>query len=313
MNDTVAIIDIGSNSIKLLVATVGDDSGLKTINQHVLETRISKGLGKEGAVLSEAGMKVGCESVRELADMSRLHYPRQILVTATSAVRDTCNGYVFAERIQEELGFTVRILSGEEEAHYIGLGVRQDPALKGIHHFMLFDLGGGSLELIEFSNSDVIQKVSLPLGAVRSTERFFDGGHNPITIEQITDLEDHLSEALDQGGFHFSRNTPFLVGTGGAVNYARCLVGLELKLPVAEIPSTIESKDLQHLFNHLARHSLLERTRMRGLPPERADIMPAAVLTILYIMRLANVEYLRHSSYNLRYGLASELLLQEAK
>lgn len=310
MNPTVAIIDIGSNSIKLLVATRSETGELETLSQHVLESRISRGIGQDAVALSESGMRRGLESVRELLGLARLHHPDRLLVTATSAVRDASNGPNFAQRIETELGVKVRILCGDEEAHYIGRGVQQDPALRGQESFYLFDLGGGSLELLEFAQAKVRQQLSLPLGAVRSTERFFGGGHNRVGPAAIEGLKSFLRTALHESGFAFTPLQSLLVGTGGGVNYSRRLIGIEKKLPLEDIPRVLQRTDLERLFNHLARHTLLERSELRGLPPERADIMPAAVLTILCVMEQAGVNSLTHSTYNLRYGLAAELLTE---
>ena len=165
----VAIIDIGSNSIKILVATrttSGDFAALKT---KTLDARISAGISKAKPELSEDGMARGLVAIRELLADAAAFEPAKIVLVATSAVRDATNGAMFRERVKTATGHEIRILTGDEEANLIGRGLTCDPALRGLKDFYVFDLGGGSLECLAFRERKIVQAMSLQLGCVRLT------------------------------------------------------------------------------------------------------------------------------------------------
>ena len=162
--ETVAIIDIGSNSIKLLVAGRAADGALCSHLMHTVDARISAGISREHPRLSAAGMAAGLAAVRELVARAAPLAPARTVMVATSAVRDAENGAEFRAEVQAATGVAVRLLSGEEEANYIGRGLASDPALSGLRDFYVFDLGGGSLECLAFRDRRVVQAVSLPPG-----------------------------------------------------------------------------------------------------------------------------------------------------
>src|SRR5262245_18529022 len=111
---TVAVIDIGSNSIKSLVARRGPDGQLAALKSRTLDARISAGISKDKPMLSEEGMTRGLGAIRELIEEARERRPAKIMLVATSAVRDAANGAAFRERVKKATGQEIRILSGEE-------------------------------------------------------------------------------------------------------------------------------------------------------------------------------------------------------
>jgi exopolyphosphatase/guanosine-5'-triphosphate,3'-diphosphate pyrophosphatase len=188
----VAVIDIGSNSIKLLVASRDAEGRIATLASRTLDARISAGISQEAPELTEESMQRGIGAIRELLAVAAPLSSRQTILVATSAVRDAVNGQVFRERVRQATGQAIRLLSGEEEANLIGRGLTCDPALADLRDFYVFDLGGGSLECLAFRDRRIEQAVSLQLGCVRLTEQFvrdpvvwiaspLDGGHACMT------------------------------------------------------------------------------------------------------------------------------------
>jgi exopolyphosphatase/guanosine-5'-triphosphate,3'-diphosphate pyrophosphatase len=173
----VAVIDIGSNSIKSLVAKRGNP--IEVIHQGLHETRISSGISQTRPALTEAAMQAGTESVARLYQDTRQWPCQATAIVATSAVRDAANRANFAERIRQATGHPLTILSGEHEAQLIGRGLSADPALHGFDAFSHLDLGGGSLECINYRDGELTQAISLQLGAVRLTEQLIDAPHQP--------------------------------------------------------------------------------------------------------------------------------------
>lgn len=305
----VAVIDIGSNSIKCLVATRGKDGNLAICHEETEETRLSASLGSSQPEISPTAFKAGVEAVRRLVNVCLAWQPKRIKLTATSMLRDAVNGDAFREQIQRETGYPVTLLSGDEEARLIAQGVSTDPELKATGgSFILFDLGGGSLELIRVAEGVFQQKVSLPLGAVRLAERFHPDPRMPLNEEAQKALADHVAQAIKESGFGLSGSATGLVGTGGGVTVTRFMLGAEEAGECA--PAVLNRREMKELQERLCAMNLEGRLQLPALPAKRADIMPTALVTIHTVTELAGVEVLTHSFRNLRFGTAAELLAE---
>ena len=307
----IAVIEVGSNTIKLLVA--GPGPNIQTLYWAALETRISRGIGETEPRLSEAGIEAAMESIDELLCRARSYTPVKTMVTATSAVRDAVNGDDFMARVSDRTGLPVRLLSGEEEARYTGMGVALDPSLHGRQSFYLIDLGGGSLELLDYADGLASQEISLPLGAVRLMEKFVRDVDAPLNDEAIEDIGGTVKTAVLDTGFEFADRAYPLIVTGGTMTYARILLDDQIWETPAETSSNISVAALRDLFLETAQMTLERRCRIPLLPKQRADIFPTGLLVLLTVAELAGWDSLTHSFYNLRYGLAGELLAELAR
>jgi exopolyphosphatase/guanosine-5'-triphosphate,3'-diphosphate pyrophosphatase len=308
----LAVVDIGSNSIKLLVAAPGPPGGpeLRVLFQETLETRISGGLGRDKSVLSEAGLAAGTQAVLKLLELARPYAPTHRRLVATSAVRDAQNRADFAARILAATGTPLEILSGDEEALLIARGLRTDPALGDAREFCLLDLGGGSLECIRFVAGKIEQAVSLQLGAVRLTEKFVPQPKGPYRDSVSKAVAEETRRVVSASGFDFISGG-LLVGTGGAFTVARAILALRHGFPAKETwPAEMSRADLAALLDEIAPLDAVARARIPRLTPERADIMPAALTTILTLLDLAHVTRVFHSFHNLRFGVAARFFAQ---
>jgi len=309
MRDPVAVIDIGSNTIKLLVAARGVAGRIETLHFVAEEARISRGLGAAQPVLSEEGMDRGLAAVERLLAAAAPFAPRQTVLVATSSVRDAANGAEFCARIAAATGHRPRILSGEEEANLIGRGLAADPALASLRDFYLFDLGGGSLECLSFRERATTQALSVPLGCVRLTERCVSDPAGPFTPADRGRIAAVVREVLDSSKFRFALPpAASAVATGGTLTSARAIVDAPSGHSDEAGASTILVADLENLLNLTAPLPLAQRRAVRGLPPKRADVFPAALATLLEVARFAGVDRFTHSFYNLRYGVVAEML-----
>lgn len=305
---TTAVIDIGSNSIKALVATRREDGRIIAVEQRTLDTRIGTGISADQPRLSEDGLIAGTAAVAELAELCRSHHPDTITVVATSAVRDAANGTEFAARIQDQTGLTLRILSGEEEARYIGRGLLCDPALAGWTDFHVFDLGGGSLECLTFRNREPVRAISLPLGCVRLTEKLVPDSSQPLTAETDQTIRAYVTQALQDAGLDFAPAGTPAVFCGGTVTTTRAIVAEARNITLAETQSRVSVELLAALLKKLGRQTLAERQTVPGLPARRADVMPTALSTVLALAEFGGFTAFQHSFYNLRWGLAGTQL-----
>lgn len=305
----VAVIDIGSNSIKSLVARRATDGGLTIVRTQTLDARISAGISGPVPRLAEAGMVRGVEAVVTLLAAAAEFSPRQIACVATSAVRDAVNGAEFCARVQAASGHSVRILTGEEEANGIGRGLTADPALNSLQDFYVFDLGGGSLECLAFRGRQVGQAVSLPLGCVRLTERLVPDPTQPLAADLPAQVAALTRTELARARFTFSLAPGTVaVGSGGTVATVRAILGARQGLEFGLTSPVVDVAAVHELYAWISALPLSERRGIAGLPAARADVFPVALATLLAVAELGGFAALRNSGYNLRYGLADALL-----
>lgn len=311
MSKPVAVIDVGSNSIKLLVASCGKEQGVQALFTETIETRISQGISQDLPQLSPSAIEQGYQSIAELIRIARKYDLNALQIVATSAVRDALNGQDFIDLVSEKTGSQIRVLSGTEEATYIGQGLACDPQLAGAEDFIQMDLGGGSLELIRFREAKIAQAISLRLGAVRLSERFVPDREAPISKHVETAIDAYVHAELAQCTFRFTPTKNLLIATGGAFAVSRAILAAEKGQTIEEHYPVLKIEALEALKTKLCALSLHERMAVPHLPAARADIIPTALITTLALLRHAGRTSLTHSFYNLRYGVAAELLKAE--
>jgi len=302
---SAAVIDIGSNSIKILVAEKGEGGRLVARRIRTIEARISAGISRENPRLAPEGAARGIRAVAELVADARAFRAGRIIVVATSAVRDAANGREFCDRVRAETGQPVRILTGEEEANLIARGLLCDPALEALRDFYVFDLGGGSLESLAFRDRRVVQAASLPLGCVRLTETFVADLAAPFAAGKL--IADRVRSEFARAGFSLSESAP-AVGTGGTLTTARAVLGARAGLALEETDPQLTVGRLRDLLAQVGGLTLAERRKVAGLPGARADVFPAALSTLVSLAELGGFDAFQHSFYNLRWGVAAEVL-----
>jgi len=306
---SVAIIDIGSNSIKILIATRSLDGRIVSLKHRTIDARISVGLAKSDPRLSEEGMSRGLAAIQSLLADAASFAPARTVLVATSAVRDARNGADFVSRVHSATGQTIRILSGHEEANLIGRGLTCDPALHALRDFYVFDLGGGSLECLAFRDRHIEQAVSLQLGCVRLTEKFIADPAAPFAEPAASAIPQHTRTTVAAAGFTFSLPAHAVaIGTGGTVTTVRAILAARVGTTLEQTEPRVTLAELRALLASLGPLSLAERQKIPGLPPARADVFPAALATVITLAELGGFDPFHHSLYNLRYGLAAETL-----
>jgi exopolyphosphatase/guanosine-5'-triphosphate,3'-diphosphate pyrophosphatase len=279
------------------------------LHSRTLDARISAGISRERPALGEEGMARALEAIRTLLADADTHGAQARLLVATSAVRDATNGAEFRDRVRLATGQEVRILSGTEEANLIGRGLTSDPGLRHLRAFYVFDLGGGSLECLAFSDRAVRQAVSLPLGCVRLTEKFVADSAAPLTPSAQAQIAAHVRTQLASASFAFSLPSgSAAVGTGGTVACARAILGAKHGVPFHQTTSAVTRAELRELLDWIGGLPLAARREIPGLPPARADVFPAALATLDAVAEIGGITAFHHSLCNLRYGLAAEAL-----
>ena len=309
MSAPVAVIDIGSNSIKVLIARREAGGQLLGLKMKTIEARISAGISRESPRLSDEGINRGVAAVKELLADAQPFAPAHVILVATSAVRDAVNGPDFRKRIANETGCSVRILGGEEEANLIGRGLTCDPALRALKNFYLFDLGGGSLECLAFRDRQIRQALSLPLGCVRLTEKCVPDPAAPFTAQAERQISELVKEVLAKSGFRFDLSPDAVaVGTGGTLTTARAILGARKGTSFENSETLLTIAELRELLTYVGRETLEGRRRLPAMPFGRADVLPTALATMIAVADFAGLHAYRNSVYNLRWGIADEAL-----
>jgi exopolyphosphatase / guanosine-5'-triphosphate,3'-diphosphate pyrophosphatase len=304
----VAVIDIGSNSIKVLVATRCADGRIEALKTRTVDSRISAGISQAVPRLSDEGMARGLAAIQELLALAAPFAPTTTVLVATSAVRDAANGAEFRQRVLTATGHTIRILTGDEEANGIGLGLTCDPALAHLKNFYVFDLGGGSLECLSFRDRRIEQELSVKLGCVRMTETFISDPSAPLVNADCTALALHVRNTIKASGFRFNLPDAEAVFTGGTMTSVRAIKGALHGLKLEETPAIVSVETLHDLLDEIGPLSLEERKQMPGMPAARADVFPAALVTVVTLAEFGLFRRFHHSLYNLRWGLAAQAL-----
>ena len=305
----VGVIDIGSNSIKLLVAARAPDGSVASLAVRTIDARISAGISHARPRLSEDGMVRGLDAIRALLANAAPFAPVRTALVATSAVRDAENGSDFQARVRAATGHAIRILTGDEEANLIGRGLTSDPEFAELRDFYVFDLGGGSLECLTFRDRRIQQAASLQLGCVRLMEKFVADPTAPFSLQSGGQIAAHCRDVLARGRVTFSLPTgTAAVGTGGTMATARAILGARAGIPFERTEAVLTVGQLRELLTSLGSLPLPDRRQVPGLPQARADVFPTALATFLAIADAGHFPSFRNSLHNLRYGLAAELL-----
>lgn len=306
MSPRVAVIDIGSNSIKILVA---EGASVKPVFERTLDARISPAAGEPQDVISEHGIGVAIGAVAALLPYADLNGAERIAIVATSMVREAKNRAELAEELLDCTGEKLRVLTGDEEAAGIAAGIATDPALAGVKNLGVFDLGGGSLEFIHRVDGRVRTALSHRTGAVQMTRRFVAHPELPVPAEELAAVRAEVKARFAPAIAEALKSGPVtLVGCGGAFSAARAILGAREGKETKDTNPVVTVAQFEALLAELAGKPLAERIAIPGLPAARADVLPAGFATLLEVAALAKADRFTHSWRNLRYGIAAKML-----
>jgi exopolyphosphatase/guanosine-5'-triphosphate,3'-diphosphate pyrophosphatase len=301
--DLVAVIDIGSNSGRVMVFERDAASHLRLLAASRASLRLVHDVD-ERAELSETTMARTMEALRDFQAIATGAGAQRIVAVATAAMRDASNGLRFAERVQRELGIRIETIGGLAEARYAFAGASRGLA---VSNGLLFDLGGGSMQVIRFANRRLVDAVSLPIGALRLSEQFLDS--DPPTSKQLQRLRDHVRKHLAKA--HVARLAPGdrFVGTGGT---ARNLAKIDRQMrryPITRLHGYELSADrLAAIVDRLAATREKRRDEIPGLSAERADSIVGGGVAIQMLTEFVRAKRVLVSGQGVREGIALRLL-----
>ncbi len=302
----IAAIDIGSNSVRQIVADVSSDGTIAVVDEMKAAPRLGADVDATG-VLGDDAIERAVEAIARMASLARQLGAERIEAVATSAVRDAANGGRFLGRVRQETGLRVRVLGGEDEAR---LSFRS-----ALAHFdlaagraVIMDIGGGSLELALSAGGVLDDLTSLPLGALRLTERHLAEGVTPRRVKQLRrEVRAALKDALPAREWRGA----LVIGSGGTftnlggMHLARQRMLAARNVHAAHVPRT----EVEHMLDALVAMTPEERRSTPGLNPARADIFVAGVAVAAEVLARLDARELVVS----RYGIREGLLLETAK
>lgn len=297
-SQSAAVIDLGTNSIKFILAEKTPENTLNILYERTDEVRIGAGISHSSPSLEDTAIEQASDAIASLIEIKNQHQIDPIRIVATSAVREAKNQNHLLEIIKSKTGVQLEILSGESEAYYIGQAIRMDTRYQQIQTLNSIDLGGGSLEWIHLKNNSVERALSLPLGAVRLTEQFIKDPTQAISEDVIQSIEDHVKNILTKNTIILSSKCP-LLGSGGAFHILTYLL---------KPKSSLALNAIQELALASAHLPLQRRIDKLNIPAKRADIIPAAFITIACFMKHFDIEYVEHSKCSLKMGILKEML-----
>jgi len=301
----IASIDIGTNTILMLIADVQVDNTLVAIRDEHVIARLGAGVDRNKRILPETIRRV--EGVlRAYLAICRQEQCEKILAAGTSALRDAANRKEFLDHIARTHGLSIRVLSGEEEARLTYLGaVSGTQGIEDGRPLGVLDIGGGSTEVILGEGLNVRQALSADVGAVRLTERCF---------RTLPPSEEDLRRAQAFVRTSFRELPPIDGGRTflGVAGTLTTLAALDLQLKAydrARVEGHLLSYErVSELFDRLRGLSLPELLLIPQILPQRADIILAGVVILHTCMTLGGIPVIRVSDRGLRYGLAMEAL-----
>jgi exopolyphosphatase/guanosine-5'-triphosphate,3'-diphosphate pyrophosphatase len=303
----LAAIDVGSNSIRLIVAEVEEDGSYRVLDDERETTRLAAGLSHTGNLSPEAVARSieAITRMKAIADGLRV---RELRAIATSAVREADNGSAFCQAVLDGVGVPIEIISPEQEAQYAFRSAARHFPLNG-HPAAIVDIGGGSVEVVLAAGTVVDEVYSLPLGAVRATERF--GTDLPLKKGDRKDIAAVIDRDIERAIGKPPLWPQVMIGSGGTfttladIALARrrdaALTVQGFRLPLAEV---------EMLLDNLSRMTVKERREMPGMNPARADIIVAGALVLTRLAKHLRCEEFWIHEKGIRDGLLLAMMAE---
>jgi len=303
---TIAVVDIGSNSTRLLVAQVSDGRVGTELERRSTVTRLGAGVDRDGKLRDDAMERVYATLSDYEIEIARHGVGTRIAVL-TSAVRDSANGEQFAATVRERFGFSPHVLSGDEEARLTFLGATSDRDPDDAVPTLVFDIGGGSTEMVIGAGREVSFHVSTQAGVVRQTERHLHSDPPPEAEQRelTADVEAIIAAVVsdDQAG----QVARAIAVAGTATSLAAIAQRLDPYDPRRVHGYQLSRAEGERILARLATMALSQRREVAGLHADRAPTIIAGGLIFLAVARRFDLEQIEISEHDILRGAAIAL------
>jgi exopolyphosphatase/guanosine-5'-triphosphate,3'-diphosphate pyrophosphatase len=305
---TLGVIDIGSNSGRVLVARVRGAAHLDVVDDARSPLRLVRDVARGGRLTTET-IERTLRIIRGFVAVAKCAGAERTTAVATAAVREAINGEDFIERTRDELGIPVDIADGEEEARFGFLG-----AVHGlpVQHGIVLDVGGGSLQLVHFRGRRLERSWSMSLGALRLSDQFLRS--DPPSKGEMRALKEHVYASLERAGIRPLRADEQLLGTGGTIrNLTKVDRRMRGDYPISRLHGyLLDRRRLDEITALLAGAPASSRAAIPGLNSDRSDSIVGGALVVQSVMDRLLAADLTVAGYGLREGIALRSVTDEA-
>ena len=311
---TFAAIDIGSNSVRLKIASV-EKHRLKTLHEDREVVRLGESVFQTG-VISPDAMANTIRALKRFQKAVQLHVADRVRVVATSAMRDARNAAAFTAWVKSATGWDVEVVSGLEEGRLIHLGVvTHEAGAKG--RCLLIDLGGGSCEITHSDGGRIRAIASMPLGAVRLQQEFLRD--DPPKKEDVARLKQYIDRELKKAErkLGIPRVSLVIATSGTAAALAEASVAMDGKLVTRKTapkrflrikPSVAKTGEVRRLADRLAKMNNAQRASIPGIGPRRSEIVIGGALVYACLLERMGLKEFRYSPLGLKDGILAQML-----
>jgi exopolyphosphatase/guanosine-5'-triphosphate,3'-diphosphate pyrophosphatase len=298
----VAVVDMGTNSTRLLVADIEGDR-ISEVDRCSTVTRLGRGVDISRQLAAEAIEDV-CATVGEYVGRYEELGVERVVAIATSAVRDAENRGAFTGELRERFALNARVLDGDEEARLTYVGANH--ARRTSDDTLVIDIGGGSTELVVGRGDDVSFHASLDAGTVRHTERHIQ--HDPAEASELEELANDVQLLIDRAlaGSDFARAGLGIGVAGTPTSLAAIDQVLDPYDPDLVHGYRLSLDSIQRMYSQLAAKTLEERLAVTGLHAGRAPTIVAGVVILIQVMRAFGLREIEVSEHDILYGAALE-------
>ncbi|MDX9852292.1 MAG: hypothetical protein RBS81_00710 [Tenuifilaceae bacterium] len=296
----IAIIDLGTNTFNLLVAETKGNGSYEIIHSGKLGVKLGEGGINRKLITAEAQTR-GLDAIAKHMETAASFEAERVFAFATSATRNAANGKEFVQEIYNRFGLQVNVIDGSQEAELIYYGVRQAFPL-GEEKSLILDIGGGSNELIIADANKHYWLKSFDLGISRLLQLF--NPSDPITIEEISHVEDYLENALQPLFKACELYKPTrLVGSSGSFDTYRSILAQRGKINVnGQVSVYLPFDCYLELHRELVHSTKEQRTRIPGLEPLRVEMIVLATIFTRFILKRTGIHQMHQSTYALKEG-----------
>jgi exopolyphosphatase/guanosine-5'-triphosphate,3'-diphosphate pyrophosphatase len=298
----LAAIDIGTNSIHMIIVNVRADLSFDVIDREKVMVRLGTG-GLDGRLLTSDAMTAALQALSKFRLLTERHGVDEVLATATSAVREARNGGDFLRRIAHTTGIQARVISGVEEARLIHLAAVYGVDV-GRARAVVIDIGGGSVEITHGSATDIRSSKSFKLGAIRLTERFVRT--DPLSSRDERKLVRHIRSEIDRHCAQIaSVGFDQVIGTSGTiVSLGTVATAAAAGTAPDEIRNVrVPAKQIRNVRKRMVDLSLRERLGVPGLDPRRADLAVAGSILLDTVLTRLGADEITLCDLSLREGI----------
>lgn len=302
MRKKIAVIDLGTNTCNLLIAEYQDQS-YKILFQGKEVVKLGKG-GIDKNMLTEDGLERAIQAIRIQQEIISKFHNSEVVIIATSAVREAINADWFLQQIRANTGLELQIISGEKEADLIFKGVKL-AFDKTENYSLILDIGGGSNEFILTEANEPIWKQSFPLGMARIIEQIPPS--DPITSKEIQQINDYFESQLNLL-WNQTKNIRItdLIGCSGAFDTLADLIDQTEPATKTRIKQEIKINDFNQIYERLIKSTTAERKEMKGLESIRIEMIVPSVIFIKLIIDRLNIQKIYQTDFALREGVLFE-------